>query len=187
MSRYKFIALDVETANGNSHSICQVGLAMVSDNGVIETANYMVDPDQPFDDFNTQLHGIDAQAVAGAPQFAQVLDKVRDLLESHTLIQHSSFDKRAFNTACDLHGLAILDTVWLDSVIVARTAWPELKGNGGHGLASLKDFLGLEFLHHDAEEDARAAAEVVLHAEAQTGEDFRRLARTAKQKKADGD
>jgi DNA polymerase III epsilon subunit-like protein len=41
-----------------------------------------------------------------------------------------------------------------------------LKGNGDHGLASLKGYLGLSFEHHDAGEDARAAAEVVLYAEA---------------------
>ena len=40
-----------------------------------------------------------------------------------------------------------------------------MRGNGGHGLASLKQHLGLEFDHHDAGEDARAAAEVVLRAE----------------------
>lgn len=40
-----------------------------------------------------------------------------------------------------------------------------MRGNGGHGLASLKQHLGLVFEHHDAGEDARAAAEVVLRAE----------------------
>ncbi|MFC3119572.1 hypothetical protein ACFOHS_20095 [Jhaorihella thermophila] len=64
---------------------------------------------------------------------------------------------------------------WQDSVAVARRAWPELWGNGGHGLASLKTHLGLEFRHHDGEEDARAAAEVVLRAMAQTGLDLRAL------------
>lgn len=54
---------------------------------------------------------------------------------------------------------------WRDSVTAARSAWPELKGNGVHGLASLKAYLGLRFEHHDAGEDARAAAEVVLLAE----------------------
>jgi len=55
---------------------------------------------------------------------------------------------------------------WTDSVTIARRAWPELKGNGGNGLASLKRVLGLRFHHHDAGEDARAAAQVVIHAEA---------------------
>lgn len=41
----------------------------------------------------------------------------------------------------------------------------ELKGNGGHGLANLKQVLNLDFHHHDAGEDARAAAMVVLRAQ----------------------
>jgi DNA polymerase III epsilon subunit-like protein len=61
--------------------------------------------------------------------------------------------------------LSVPEWIWKDSVQVARKAWPELTGNGGHGLASLKRYLGLAFEHHDAGEDARAAAEVVLHAE----------------------
>ncbi|MEC8196914.1 MAG: exonuclease, partial [Pseudomonadota bacterium] len=52
-----------------------------------------------------------------------------------------------------------------DSVKIARKAWPEFRGNGGHGLGHLKKALGLQFHHHDAGEDARAAAEVVLLAE----------------------
>ena len=55
--------------------------------------------------------------------------------------------------------------IWKDSVQVARQAWLEQKIKGGHGLASLKSYLGLSFEHHDAGEDARAAAEVVLRAE----------------------
>lgn len=67
--------------------------------------------------------------------------------------------------ACGSSGLSVPQWDWCDSVHVARAAWPELRGNGGHGLASLKQHLGLEFDHHDAGEDARAAAEVVLRAE----------------------
>ncbi|WP_306456108.1 hypothetical protein [Octadecabacter ascidiaceicola] len=48
-------------------------------------------------------------------------------------------------------------------------------GNGGHGLANLKKVLGLQFKHHDAGEDARAAAEVTLKAEASMGRKIRLL------------
>ena len=43
-----------------------------------------------------------------------------------------------------------------------------MKGNGGHGLGKLKQVLNLDFHHHDAGEDARAAAMVVLRAQATT-------------------
>jgi len=67
--------------------------------------------------------------------------------------------------ACHYANLAVPDWEWRDSVQVARRAWPELRGNGGHGLVSLKQHLGLVFEYHNAREDARAAAEVVLRAE----------------------
>ncbi|MCO4846340.1 MAG: exonuclease [Yoonia sp.] len=179
---FRFIAVDVETANSNKHSICQIGLAMATDTGEIQTVGFFVNPKEQFDDFNVQLHGIDRKTVDGARGFDAVIQELRPFLERHTLIQHSSFDKQAFDSACRLNAIPNLRTNWLDSVIIARTAWPELKGNGGHGLASLKKFLNLRFDHHDAEEDARAAAEVVLLAEVHSGEKFPDLAKTAKQK-----
>lgn len=179
---YRFVALDVETANRQHSSICQIGLAMMAANGDIETVSILVDPEQGFEHFNVNLHGIDETTVKGAPSFAEVLQILRPLLERHVLVQHSSFDKQAFNAACKFYDVPELRATWVDSVQIARKAWPELKGNGGHGLASLKTHLDLKFEHHDAEEDARAAAEVVLLAEAATGEYFSELAKPRKQK-----
>lgn len=64
---------------------------------------------------------------------------------------------------------------WHDSVTVARRAWPELKGNGGHGLANLKSVFNLDFQHHDAGEDAKAAAMVVLLAERDMSQTFEQI------------
>ena len=179
---YRFVALDVETANRQHSSICQVGLAMVATNGDIETVSFLVDPEQGFEHFNVNLHGIDETTVKDAPSFAKVLQVLRPFLERHVLVQHSNFDKQAFNAASKFYGVPELRATWVDSVQIARKAWPELKGNGGHGLASLKTHLDLKFEHHDAEEDSRAAAEVVLLAQTVTGEDFSKLAKPRKQK-----
>jgi DNA polymerase-3 subunit epsilon len=169
---YRFIGLDVETACGNSASICQIGLACVAADNQIETFSMMVDPAMRFDAFNTRLHGIGPAHVAGAPRFAAALAALLPLLSRHILIQHSTFDSAAFAAACTRFKIAPPDLRWGNSVTVARRAWPELRGNGGHGLASLKRVLGLQFHHHDAGEDARAAAEVVLRAEAHLGVPF---------------
>lgn len=179
---YRFVALDVETANRQSSSICQVGLALVAASGQIETISLLVDPQQNFETFNVNLHGIDADSVQNAPVFKEILQMLRPFLERHVLVQHSNFDKQAFNAASKFYDIPELRATWVDSVQIARKAWPELKGNGGHGLANLKAHLSLVFEHHDAEEDARAAAEVVLLAEAATGEYFSELAKPKKQK-----
>jgi len=176
---YRFVAIDVETANGNRHSICQVGMAMVAHDGTIDTHGFLVDPREPFQTFNSQLHGIDADMVRGSPGFTTALQPVRGFLERHMLIQHSNFDKMAFDAACAREGVVQLASTWFDSVRIARKAWPELRAYGGHGLGNLKKVLKLDFKHHDAVEDAWAAARVVMLAEERTGQGFAELGATA--------
>ncbi|SLN65109.1 DNA polymerase III PolC-type [Roseovarius albus] len=171
----RFIAVDVETAGYDIASICQIGLAFVGFDGSIATYSAYIDPRTPFAAGNTRLHGIDATTVKNAPYFEVILPDLRQLLEAYPLVQHSRYDEKAFGAACRLAGLPMLKSVWSDSVAVARQAWPELRGNGGHGLANLKKVLGLCFRHHDAGEDARAAAEVVLKAEVSMGRKIRML------------
>lgn len=161
---FRFFALDVETANNDRGSICQIGVACVRPDNSIDTWVTYVDPQVGRWVF-TGLHGISARTVQGAPTFAEVLPVLQNALGGAIVYQHSGFDRSAVKAACGNCGLPIPEWNWRDSVHVARAAWPELRGNGGHGLASLKQYLGLEFEHHDAGEDARAAAEVVLLAE----------------------
>jgi len=161
---FRFFALDVETANNDRGSICQIGVACVRPNNSIETWVTYVDPQVERWVF-THLHGISARTVQGSPTFAEVLPVLQNALNGGTVYQHSGFDRSAVAAACGNCGLPVPQWDWRDSVHVARAAWPELRGNGGHGLARLKQHLGLVFDHHDAGEDARAAAEVVLRAE----------------------
>lgn len=178
--RFRFIALDVETSCGDSGSICQIGLACVgSDNRIESWASY-VDPEQRFAAFNIQLHGIGPDTVAGAPAFPEIWELLFPFLSRHHLVQHSNFDRRAIVAACTSYRLPSPDLSWSDSVRIARQAWPEFKGNGGHGLGHLKTALGLDFTHHDAGEDARAAAQVVLKAEERLDLCFEQIAETSR-------
>ncbi|MBV1886826.1 MAG: exonuclease [Parvibaculaceae bacterium] len=169
---YRFVALDVETANANCASICQLGLAMVDHDGTIETASFMIDPEVRFVPFNIQLHGIGPDTVGGQPRFIDVIAPLRDFLSRHLLVQHSQFDQKAISAACQRYEQPDLNARWLNSVQVARKAWPQLHGNGGHGLGNLQKVLTLDFQHHDAAEDARAAAQVIWLAEVETGSNF---------------
>lgn len=166
---FRFVALDVETANSDPASICQIGIACVGHDGSVNVFSTLVDPVQRFSGFNVQLHGIGPDHVMGAPRFPEVLPLISPLLQAHLIIQHSTFDSRAISGACRAGGLPDPGWRWANSVTIARRAWPEFCGNGGHGLGHLKKALTLDFAHHDAGEDAKAAAMVVLRAEAKTG------------------
>ena len=67
-----FVAIDVETANADMASICQIGLAKYV-NGVLskEWKTY-VDPEDYSDGINVSIHGIDESLVRGAPNFQAV-------------------------------------------------------------------------------------------------------------------
>ena len=62
---------------------------------------------------------------------------------------------------------------WLDSARIAQRAWPRRYALRGYGLSNLAGALGISFAHHDALEDAEAAAQVVLRACTETGLDVR--------------
>lgn len=166
---FRFIAIDVETANKWSASICQIGLCFVGADNQLHTYSTLINPETRFETFNSELHGITAQMVRHAPTFPEAFGALYPVLEDNRLAQHSRFDERAFEAACTRYELKKLTSHWTNSVQIARQAWPEFKGAGGHGLAHLKKQLGLEFHHHDAGEDARASATVILKAEERIG------------------
>ena len=167
-----FCAIDVETANHWVASICQIGVARVTEGRVDKQYSTLVDPEEGFNSFNVRLHGIGPGSVSGAPSFDEVFGELFDLLDGKVLVSHTFFDRNAMNGAAQRYGLPILPVAWLDSVAIARRAWPERRGNRGYRLASLAADLGISFRHHDALEDARAAAGVVLYACLETGMDI---------------
>ena len=167
-----FNAIDVETANSRTASICQVGVVRVRDGRVDSCFSTLVNPEERFSPFNIRIHGIRPAEVQAAPPFDDVFAELFDWLDGSVLVSHTFFDRSALDGAARKYGLPIVPVTWLDSVAIARRAWPEKRGNGGYGLARLTADLGISFRHHDALEDARAAAGVVLYACLQTGKDI---------------
>lgn len=165
----QFAAIDVETANPDLASICQVGVAIFRDGAHVDSWSTLVDPEEEFDAFNTGVHGIDEQSVKGAPTWTGVAGSLRNLLAGSVVACHTPFDRAATGLACDKHGLAHFDCKWIDTARVVRRAWPEKFGAKGYGLHNVSRFLGIDFRHHDALEDARAAGEVLCRACAHTG------------------
>ena len=167
-----FCAIDVETANHRAASICQIGVVRVTEGRVEKQFSTLVDPEDGFNSFNVRLHGIGPGSVSGAPSFDEAFGELFDLLDGTVLVSHTFFDRNAMDGAARRYGLPILPVTWLDSVAIARRAWPERRGNRGYRLASLAADLGISFRHHDALEDARAAAGVMLYACLETGMDI---------------
>lgn len=175
-----FVAIDVETANPDFASICQVGVAAFRDGTLHDTWESLVDPDDYFDEMNVAVHGIDERAVRGAPKWQTVHELLAPWLRGHVVASHTPFDRAALSRACEKNGLPPHSCTWLDTARVVRRAWPAF-AQKGYGLANVTKHLNIQFQHHNSKEDARAAGEVLLRAMAVTGLSVEQwLDRTAK-------
>ncbi len=166
-----FVALDVETANPNMASICQIGIARFTDGLLAEEWKTYVDPQDYFDGMNVSVHGIHENAVVGAPTSPQVSDALQRFIANAVVVTHTHFDRTALHQAAGKYSLAMPSWTWLDSARVARRSWEEF-ADRGYGLSNVCRAIGYEFKHHDALEDAKAAAMVVLAALQKTGLDL---------------
>ena len=165
----QFAAIDVETANADLSSICQVGVAIFRNGVHVDSWSSLIDPEDDFDGFNISIHGIDEQMVRGAPNWPKVADKLHELLTGSVVACHTPFDRAATTLACKKYNINLIDCQWLDTARVVRRTWPEKFSATGYGLRNVANFLGIEFKHHDALEDARAAGEVLCKASTHTG------------------
>jgi DNA polymerase-3 subunit epsilon len=154
-----FLVVDVETANHSRHSICQIGIAAFVDGKMVDGWESLVNPQDYFNSFNIGIHGIGPDAVADAPTWSEVWDKVNSLLAGSAVASHTDFDRSALSGACTRAQIQPLTyRKWLDTCWLARSAWPHLPN---HKLTGLARHFGIVYRAHDALEDARVAGEIL--------------------------
>lgn len=166
-----FVAIDVETANADMASICQIGIAKYENGGLVHEWKTYVDPEDYFDCINVSIHGIDESTIEGAPTFPELIGVLRSYLEDSVVVCHTHFDRVAMNQAAKRYDIKVPECTWLDSARIARRAWPAC-ARKGYGLYDVCRLLGYEFRHHDALEDAKAVGHILLSACNETGLDI---------------
>jgi len=153
-----FIAIDFETANPKRVSACSIGYAAVSDGAITETGGHLIKPVGGHASFQSKIHGIKDEHTADKPEFDVLFSEIRDIFD-HPLVGHSLFDKQVLNALSDHFGLK-LTFDYTDSSAVAKEMLPDLKN---HKLKTVASHFKLpEFKHHDATEDAKACANILL-------------------------
>ena len=151
-----FVVIDVETANPDVSSICQIGLAHF-ENGVLKNEyETMVNPEDYFDSINVDIHGITYNNVRNSPKFPEIFDQLIEAFSDNVLLTYTAFDRSSINKASLKYKLQPITNTWLDCAKVVRRHWNEFSYRG-YGLRNIADFIGLEFSHHKALEDAKAA------------------------------
>ena len=149
-----FVALDFETAQGNSWSICQVGLVRVENGIITNEINCLIQPPknyywQRFID----IHGITPNMTKDALTFDKVWHKIEPFIKGQAVVAHNglSFDFPVLKKTLEYYGI---QTPEYDKHCTYRIF--------RQNLASLCNQYKISLNHHDALSDAKACAELFL-------------------------
>lgn len=95
----EFVAIDVETANPDMASICQIGIACYSNGQLEQEWVSLVNPMDYFDPINVSIHGIDERSVSSAPTLKDVYHQIKPLLSGKICVSHTHFDRISLDKA----------------------------------------------------------------------------------------
>jgi DNA polymerase-3 subunit epsilon len=176
-----FISIDVETANNDISSICQIGMVRFECGEAIESYNRLINPRSHFLGMNTSIHGIDAEMVKRAPKFFEVFDEIDAWLSSGIVTSHSFFDRSAIYRAIIENLMPQRQYQWLDATTIIRRTWQQYSKRG-YGLGNLARDFEIDFKHHDACEDARVSGLLLCRAIIDSGKTLEEWHQTLKPK-----
>lgn len=155
----ELLCLDVETANRNFSSICQIGVAKLHKDGLDVVFDRLVNPNQPFARKNVAVHRIHEHDTASAPTFQEVFAELRSLLNERIVFTWRQFDGQAIEAACAALGVAPPVSVWVDAHPLVYRSDPNLSHN--MRLEEICRYHGIEYAAHHAASDATATLKLV--------------------------
>ena len=160
---YNYVVFDVETPNRFNNRMSAIGITLV-ENGVITDEFYsLVNPEAPFDYYNTALTGISEESVADAPNFYKLWQQIEPLMSRGILAAHNApFDMSVLKNCLNAYGIEWKPYVhYLCTVRVGRRHLPDMP----HRLNDMCDYYHISLDHHHAGSDAHACAEILLNYE----------------------
>ena len=158
-----FVALDLETANRDFASICEIGLVRYRKGVPAESWSQLISPPAELFDFeNTWIHGITEEDCIDSPEFPEVTGSIMNFLDGAPVVAHNTgFDMAAIRRVFTLYGIPYPPMTYFCTLVLSRKA---LKGElVSFRLQNVADYLGVDFDQvHRAESDARAAGDVAV-------------------------
>ena len=160
-----FYAVDFETANFNKNSACSIGIVRFIDGVEENSADSLIKtPDSYFvKEWTDQIHHITYENVADKPKFPAVWKNIIgpfiDENPKLPFVAHNAgFDMSVIKYTNLYYQIQFPHLHYFDSLAISRKVWPELKS---HRLTSLAENFGINYLAHNALEDARTCGILV--------------------------
>lgn len=159
-----FAAIDFETANGYSSSVCSVGVVVVR-NGEIARKYYSLIHPVPnyYSPGNVRVHGLTKEDTEAADTFPEVWAEVVQLIEGLPLVAHfSRFDEGCLKAAFRRFEMDYPGYEFHCTCTASRKKLGRLLPN--HKLDTVATYCGFDIgnHHHNALWDAEACAHIAM-------------------------
>ena len=139
-----YVSLDIETTGLSPRydEIIELGAVKYKDGECIDTFTSLVKPENPIDEFISNLTGITNEMLAGAPSLATVLPHFIDFVGSNVIVGHNvNFDINFLYDACNNLKLPSFSNDYVDTMRLARRMYQDLPN---HKLDTLISYFGLD-------------------------------------------
>lgn len=164
-----FVAIDFETANKYANSACSLAVVTV-ENGQITKRGYSLikPPFMQFDEECIAIHEFLPKDVMDKPTFDKLWPAIyENHLKGKLVIAHNAkFDIGVLRATLDHYNIEWPELDYTCTVKISKRVWPDLQN---HKLNTLAAYLGYEFKHHYALDDAEICAQVAIAAAKKRG------------------
>lgn len=162
-----FITIDFETANENYNSACALGLVAVSNNKIIDTKYYLIQPPTlNFNPKNIEIHGIRPNDVKDKPKFPEIWEEISQYFynTNYVIAHNATFDISVLKVCLEDYGLEIPDFKYVCSMVISGRGVRKLGYyvKDYRSLDKVCKLFNIELEHHNALSDAKACAKIVL-------------------------
>lgn len=156
----EFVAVDVETANNESGSICSIGLARFIDGSLVDEYYSLIRPPEELGEFSfwcLKVHGINSTDIECESTYCELHSAIDSFIGGRLLVAHNaSFDSRHIKAVMNYYGLAYQFVFDCTLKLTRETlVLPNYK------LDTVCDALNIELNHHhNALDDAIACGKI---------------------------
>ena len=143
MENVTFVIFDTETTGFSpaKDRLLEIGAVKVRGNEKIGEKTWLINPQRYIPYYAQQVHHITPDMVKDKPTFAEVYPDFLEFIDGSVLIAHNApFDVRFITAEAERNGLPAPKNACLDSLILFRNWYPEMKS---HNLGDLLTALGI--------------------------------------------
>ncbi|MDF2865345.1 MAG: hypothetical protein K0R72_154 [Clostridia bacterium] len=154
-----YTVIDIETPNSNNDSICSIAIIKVVDDNIIFENEFLVNPEDIFDEFNMKLHGINKSTVKHAKTFDKVWEEISIHFTNGIIVGHNvRFDLNVICKTLSRYAVSIPEFFYIDTCILSRQIYKKILD---YKLNTVCSYLNIDLInHHNAGCDTKACYEI---------------------------